>query len=280
MKNEIIIIVDGMLRDRLSCYGYNKETTPNINRILDKSTIYTNYIATNNATHPCFASMYFGCHPLEHGILKHMQEGDYSNKTWAQKKKEQGFHTLAIDNLYRGIGFEWVKRGFDEYITINYDGYNYAHEITDRFLSKEYKEPFFAVLHYYETREPFFSNIDYDGDKYDKSMHYLDFHIGRIIKKYPDAKIVITADHGTQYLMNGSDKYFGLEQDIINIPLIIYNNDNLMEGTDGELLSQDDLQYIMTDEHYEKKEIISIEHTEQTQIAITKENKKTFIRKI
>jgi arylsulfatase A-like enzyme len=119
--NLIVIVVDALRAQNLSCYGYNQETTPFIDSLARSGLLFENFCAVTDQTDPAFTSMFSGRYPLTHGIIfhgnfiTHQQKNDLKNtntKFLAEffKEKDQDMVTIGIDWLSR-----WHKRGFDIY---------------------------------------------------------------------------------------------------------------------------------------------------------------------
>jgi arylsulfatase A-like enzyme len=65
--NVVLIVLDTLRGDRLSCMGYNRPTTPNIDALAEQGTLYTHAFSTCFWTLPSHASLFTGLHPLQAG---------------------------------------------------------------------------------------------------------------------------------------------------------------------------------------------------------------------
>ena len=65
--NVILILTDTLRSDRLSCYGYDVRTSPNIDAFSEKSVLFENAFASSCWTLPSHASLFTGFFPSEHG---------------------------------------------------------------------------------------------------------------------------------------------------------------------------------------------------------------------
>jgi len=268
IQNVILIVVDGLRYDKLGCYGFKNNISPNIDKLAKRGMIFKNCYAVQNATHPCFATIYSGKHPLEHGVNRHCQPSILPYKLWQEEMKEKGYHTVAIDNL-KWENVTWCDRGFDQYITLGelHENNNYAKDIIDKFLSLKLKQPFFAVLHYYDTRAPYFREQEDElfDEPYECAVHYLDRQLGRIFEKYKDDKIIITGDHGVYLGEDGMrDIHYTLKEHIIHVPLIV----NFMEGIEHGLYSRQNIKQLIDYNIKTEPYIISYENTNQESIAV------------
>ena len=71
--NVVIIIMDTVRQDHLSLYGYDRETTPNLEKLGRTSTVYRNAHSESSWTLPSHASLFTGLYPNVHGATgEHM----------------------------------------------------------------------------------------------------------------------------------------------------------------------------------------------------------------
>jgi arylsulfatase A-like enzyme len=66
--NVIVIVVDTLRADHLSCYGYRRATSPQIDRIAQSGVLFENAIAPSSWSLPSHASFLTGRYPHEHGL--------------------------------------------------------------------------------------------------------------------------------------------------------------------------------------------------------------------
>ena len=67
--NIVLITIDTLRADHLSCYGYERKTSPNIDKIADKGFIFKRAVAPWPATVPSMASLFTSTYPTNHGVL-------------------------------------------------------------------------------------------------------------------------------------------------------------------------------------------------------------------
>lgn len=95
--NIVLIVVDTLRRDRISCYGYGLETTPNIDALAARGLLYEDAYATSSWTWPSTASILTGLHPETHGVV---MEGEcylhHSLETLPELLAERNFATGAV----------------------------------------------------------------------------------------------------------------------------------------------------------------------------------------
>jgi arylsulfatase A-like enzyme len=261
VKNIILIVVNGLRTDRLGCYGYDKPTSPNIDHMAEGGTLFENCYAVQNAALPCVTTILSGAHPLNHGIIR---EGQFGYLPFAMlQERLEGYNTLAIDNLAT-IGSAWPARGFDRYLTTTKKWS--AETITDNFFDYSAREPFFALLHYYATRKPWYHEEEdklFDSE-YDCVVHYLDRQLGRIFENNKDSRIILTADHG---VVVGQDYHGELTEEILHVPLIL---NYAKGGRETDLVSQQNIVNIVEGQVVDYDFIIACDGRKQ--IAIIKKD--------
>ena len=67
--NLILLLQDTQRSDRLGCYGYEKNTTPNLDRLADRGTLYEQAYAASSWTWPSTTSILCGKLSQSHGVL-------------------------------------------------------------------------------------------------------------------------------------------------------------------------------------------------------------------
>jgi len=63
-------LIDALRARNLGCYGYNKQTSPNIDRFTSESVMFENALCRVPYTCPPVTSIMSGKYPLTHGIVK------------------------------------------------------------------------------------------------------------------------------------------------------------------------------------------------------------------
>jgi arylsulfatase A-like enzyme len=119
--NIVFIVLDTHRVDRLGCYGYHKDTTPNIDGFVQGSTLYKKAISPAQWTIPSHASMFSGEYPTSHQTI---QAGDALSPnltTLAEHAYQVGYKTIGFcNNPLVGVLNNGFRRGFQEFY--NYGG--------------------------------------------------------------------------------------------------------------------------------------------------------------
>jgi len=117
--NIIFIIIDAVRARNVGAYGYDKPTTPNIDKIAQQGMLFRNAYSCTNSTDSSLTSIFSGIYTLGHGILHHGGGlGDEEVKAFIQSGikllpeilRSEGYSTIALDWLGR-----WHRRGYDYY---------------------------------------------------------------------------------------------------------------------------------------------------------------------
>ncbi len=188
--NVVLIVIDALRFDHLGISGYDRDTSPNIDKIAKESIFFSNAITAIPSTTPSIASMMTGLYPHSHGLrFIHRQKLNPKMTTLAEILQAHGYKTIGYDLDSVGDGLE---KGFDEFSLLQWRvinkirrmlkktvKWNYkieeAEELTHfakRQIKKHKDKKFFLYLHYadmhwpYEPPEPFgeLFDPDYNGD--------------------------------------------------------------------------------------------------------------------
>jgi arylsulfatase A-like enzyme len=304
--NLILITVDCLRADHLSCLGYSKKTTPNLDYFASTGTLFSQAISVGNWTPPSFTAILTSTFPLMHGGWF-----DISNRgvTLAQVLKEHGYHTAAFPSNPWLSSYFGYHRGFDTFddstskttpknplrrpkalvkriigtkgklfdfllqIYLVIFSHPLGRNLTKKVISSLPDNPsnFFLWMHYMDLHEPYFphrrivspferyhfSKLSYKAirnpgslsprelneviDLYDASISYVDEMIGSLFHTLKRSNIldntfvVITADHGQQFMEHGYCLHggFHLYDEVVHVPLIIIG-----PGLPGQVISQ------------------------------------------
>lgn len=156
--NILLITIDALRADHLGCYGYGRDTSPNIDRLAKEGTVFLNCFSTGPGTAYSFVGLLTGRYLAvgkEYVFLDNILGREFI--TLPEYLKDYGYYTAAFvlnGNLMAGKGFE---QGFDYYRDSWHR--NDANGVTDGVLEflKNYRgnRPFFIWVHYIDTHSPY-----------------------------------------------------------------------------------------------------------------------------
>ena len=113
--NVIFLVMDTVRADRLSLYGYQRTTTPNLERIAGKGVRFDQAQATAPWTLPSHASMFTGLWPHQTGVSEN-RPLDATCPTLAEFLTGRGYLTAGfVANTYFCNSWFGLGRGFSHY---------------------------------------------------------------------------------------------------------------------------------------------------------------------
>jgi arylsulfatase A-like enzyme len=173
-EDVMILLVDTMRRDHLSCYGYGRPTSQNIDSLVRDSYIFDAAYTPSNKTVPTIASLFTGLYPSSHQVTGPFQRLPKHLQTMAEQYRSHGYATAAfvanrlisVQNGYdRGFetffpaGVPWWcyhgRTGLEAlmrhiYIPQNVEaGYRLNQELFE-WLEENSDRPRFVYIHYME----------------------------------------------------------------------------------------------------------------------------------
>jgi choline-sulfatase len=116
--NIILISIDALRADHLSLYGYPYQTSPHIDELAKRSTVFEYAYSLIPKTSASFASLMTGLHPFIHRTQPNQDSLNEKFITLAEALKLRNYSTEAIvDNSNLSPKYKF-NQGFDRYITV------------------------------------------------------------------------------------------------------------------------------------------------------------------
>ncbi len=220
-KNFILISIDTLRADRMSCYGYGRPTAPRLSEYAASGTFFERAYSQGTNTGISFASMQ---RSATRGAVF-----DEQRPTLFGRLSAAGYVTRFI-NARRDDAWLETKR-WTRYRRIILDGIQtYDHtsgeplwdgdKVTDRAIEYLSSLPpgtrHATWVHYLDPHEPRKKMAPYDfgdssSDKYDTEVAFADREVGRLLDwlrdsgAMRDSIVVLVADHGESFLDHGMD---------------------------------------------------------------------------
>jgi len=113
--NVILYVIDALRADHVSCYGYERDTTPNIDALAADGVRLARCFTPATWTRPVAASICTGSYPPAHGTQTRHDTFDPHVPPLAERFSTAGYETVGITsmgNVSSSVGFD---RGFDEF---------------------------------------------------------------------------------------------------------------------------------------------------------------------
>ena len=181
--NVVLISIDSLRADHLGTYGYERDTSPNLDALAREGVVFENAVSTTTWTLPAHISMMTSLYPDIHGVQKGRMALSEQAALAPEILQLAGWATGGIvSGPFLGAHFGYA-RGFDHYDdqTISFKNHTASHKgITSPVVHEEAVEwletrpedkPFFLFLHYWDVHydyipPPPFDTLfdpDYDG---------------------------------------------------------------------------------------------------------------------
>jgi arylsulfatase A-like enzyme len=248
--NVLFILIDTLRSDRLSAYGYERETSPNLARLADGGIRFHRQLAQSSWTKCSMASLWTGLNPLNNGVTRFDDVIPDAARMPAEIFKEAGFNTVG---LYRNgwvspnFGFD---QGFDVYSrpaarppgpgvrrenpTVKAVGTDEdVIETAIEYLRVNGDERWFLYLHLMDIHEYTYDEESalFGGsysDVYDNSIRRVDALLEVLFRYLAEtglAKktvVVITSDHGEAFRERGVEGHARrVYRETTEVPLIV-----------------------------------------------------------
>lgn len=161
-RSVILIVLDTVRADHLGSYGYERPTSPQLDRWAERGALFEHAIASSSWTLPSFASIYTGHHPAQHEAGEPLESEQLSISgiredlpTLAEIFSEAGHATVAFANnpfLHDKFG---VARGFADYsfVPASNRDIRSATKTVDLaldWIDRHRGAPFFAMIHLFD----------------------------------------------------------------------------------------------------------------------------------
>jgi len=248
--NVVFVLIDTLRADRLSLYGYSRQTTPVIDELANHGIVFERVIAQSSWTKTSMASLWTGTYPAAHGVLRFDNAIPDEAVMPAEIFKAAGYRTVGIwRNGWVAPNFGFAQ-GFDVYYTpkAGVDARLQRHSPgvariggTDEdvliaardFLEHFGQEKFFLYLHLMDIHQYVFDDDADDfgptySDAYDKAIDWTDRVIGALVEALdaagtlPRTVIVIASDHGEAFLEHGREGHaYDLHREVVEVPFVI-----------------------------------------------------------
>jgi arylsulfatase A-like enzyme len=157
----ILISVDTLRADHLGCYGYTRNTSPNIDALAQDGALFLNTYASSPWTLPSHISLLTSLHGVHHQVYQDDEKMDPSILTLADILRKNRFCCSA----FTGGGFVSAAYGFSKGFDFYRDGVGgvfhppKAAEILESavsdWLDQNQGKSFFLFLHTYQPHNPY-----------------------------------------------------------------------------------------------------------------------------
>jgi arylsulfatase A-like enzyme/lysophospholipase L1-like esterase len=153
--NVLLISIDALRPDHMSCYGYERQTTPNIDNFAKEGVLFSQAIAQSTWTLPSLASIMSSTYPCTHRAIEFEKPIDSSVFLLAEILKTERYHTGFFSNEGLFDMMLGLQRGFDEFCDIGGKKADGIIQRSMKWLEINQDKPFFLWLHIFDTHGPY-----------------------------------------------------------------------------------------------------------------------------
>jgi tetratricopeptide (TPR) repeat protein len=241
--NVLLVTIDTIRTDRLSCYGSKFVQTPRIDGLAAHGALFERAFAHAPLTLPSHTNILLGLTPLAHGVNesnKSIVPGEFT--TLAELLKKSGYATAAFVSAFPLDSRFGLTRGFDVYDDAYPSKPAAGEAYSERSAGKTVaaalrwlsgrKEKWFCWVHLWDPHMPYAPPEPYasrfETDPYSGEVAYVDAELGKLLDEVAkgeglaDTLVVLTGDHGEALGEHGETGhgYFAYNT-TIRVPLII-----------------------------------------------------------
>jgi len=169
--NVVWFCLDTLRADHLSCYGYFRETSPNLDRLAAEGALFPQSRANAVATGPGFTSMFTGQYAVNtEWYMTPFDVGDMisfpdEKPVFPEAIQDHGgITTAAFDNLFQFAShMKQFVRGFEYYVNVTRTSRPIHHHVVGGdvnarllpWIRAHRDEPFFLFVHYWDPHTPY-----------------------------------------------------------------------------------------------------------------------------
>ena len=259
-KRIVMIFIDTLRADEMSIYGYERSTTPNIDKWAQGARVFTQARSVAPWTLPSARTMLSGHKPERWGTVPTIQK-TFAEHGWA--------NAFMAGNIYLSSAFD-LADDWGEHRCINWPIAEVQIARANHFLQENEDRPVFMMLHLMDMHLPYteplayrkhfagdrpkaFANDafnrsavvnqvkkdpenddlkQYVRDRYDNNLKYIDDVLIDFLQQFDDNDTVaIFSDHGEEFWdHDGFEHGHTFYDELLRVPMII-RSPNLSPGT-------------------------------------------------
>jgi len=254
--NVLVVSFDALRADALGVYGYARPTSPNLDRFAEEALVFERAYAAAPVTPTSFAAAFTGQLPLRVFTGWKLLETD----TLAGAFSDAGYYSFALLNNVQLVAERNFQQGFSRYEVVDLPEEELLRQAMQR-IDEAADRRFLGWVHFISPHTPYqrremaraFYDDGYTGrfeqsaperfevsneaelqrarDLYDGEVFFGDHLFGRLIDHLrsrgllDETLVVVTSDHGEEFMEHGGLQHRGQHEEVIRIPLLIRHPD-------------------------------------------------------
>lgn len=272
----VVVLIDTFRPDHLAALGYERETAPFLDSVLQNSKVFRRAFSTSSWTAPSTGSLFTSLYPTNHGVtegfLAHQRRADAMETmqnevislnrlpedvaTLPEILQRAGYTTFGVAsniNIGKAIGFD---RGFDYFEHMQgRSAKRLAEQMIDWHREVDTPGPRFTYMHFndvhepYQPREPWYDDTGDDLDRtvsaYNSEISFLDQALETLHRELSwdrQTLLVLVSDHGEEFMEHGQiGHHFTLYNELMKVLMVFSGPDlgitaGLEEGVNVSLV--------------------------------------------
>jgi len=156
--NLVLVSIDTLRADRLGCYGHDRPTSPNLDRLAKDGVRFSAATAQAPWTLPSHISLLTGLYPSTHGVVFSTDRLAARVTTLAEILRDSGYRTAAFTGggyLNPRFGYQGWERFVARPHSKERRNVEKVVQAAIDWLATEGRAPFFLFVHTYQVHAPF-----------------------------------------------------------------------------------------------------------------------------
>ena len=240
----ILISVDTLRADHLSCYGYTGLRTPHIDSLAQGGTLFAEISSQAPITLPSHVSLFTSTFAFANGIRENAEVLPSGAVTLATVLAAHGYETAAFIGGYflarrfgLASGFQTYDSPFDaQALKGALDLKRPAARVltgAQRWIEQRPGSPFLLFVHLFDLHQPYDPPAAYraraPGNEYDQELAYVDDSLGAFFEFLArlgldrTALVILFSDHGESLGEHGESTHgYFIYRSTLHVPLIVH----------------------------------------------------------
>ena len=178
--------LDTLRPDHLGCYGYHRDTSPNIDKVAAEGTRFENYYVSDAPCLPSRAALFSATFGIHNGVVGHGGTAadmriqgpsrafrtDASRTFWVSALRKAGLRTVSISPFAERHSAWWFYTGFNEMVNTGKGGLERAEEVTPHALDwlrrNAREDNWFLQVNFWDPHTPYRTPVEY-GNPFEDS---------------------------------------------------------------------------------------------------------------
>jgi len=175
----LFIDIDTLRPDHLGCYGYHRNTSPNLDRIAEDAVRFENNYVSDAPCLPSRTALWSGRHGFRNGVVGHMGSSadpfndgcprgfrdSFDATSWMNALRRAGFYTVTVSPFgERHAAWEWYA-GYREIYNTGKGGLERADEVVptaiDWIERNSDKDNWFLHVNVWDPHTPYRTPVEY-----------------------------------------------------------------------------------------------------------------------